>query len=55
MQVNAGEKMAKNKTVEEKADEIGLNKERIAAGLKSHKKEVTEAVDKAYAFMNKKR
>ncbi len=43
------------KEIEDMAKELGLNKERIVAGLKSHKKEVSEAVRKAYDFKNKRR
>lgn len=37
------------------ATELGLNLERIEAGLKSHPKEVGEALRKAYEFKHKKR
>ena len=46
--------MAKDKSILEKAEEIGLDKNRIAAGLKSDKKHVTEAVEAAYKFMKNK-
>lgn len=42
--------MTKSKDIEKMAEELGLNKERIATGLKSNPKEVTQAVEKAYAF-----
>jgi len=47
--------MAKEKSVLEMAKEMGLNEQRIAEGLKTHNKEITESVKKAYAFMHKKR
>lgn len=47
--------MGKDQSTQEKAKELGLNEDRIAKGLKSNNKEVTEAVNKAYAFKHKKR
>ena len=41
------------KTTKEMAEELGLNKENVELGLKKEKKGVTEAIEKAYAFMNK--
>ena len=43
------------KTIQEMAKELGLNLERIEAGLKSNPKEVGEAVKKAYEFKYRKR
>ena len=43
------------KTILEKAEELGLKKENIQAGLKSNKEGTIEAVEKAYTFMNKRR
>ena len=37
------------------AEELGLDVKNIKAGLKTNKKEVQEAVEAAYKFMNKKR
>jgi len=47
--------MAKEKTIQEMATELGLNLERIEVGLKSNPKEVGNAVKQAYEFKYKKR
>ena len=47
--------MAKEKTIQEMATELGLNQERIEASLKSNLKEVGNAVKQAYEFKHKKR
>ena len=47
--------MAKEKTFQEMAKELGLNMERIESSLKSNPKEVGEAIKKAYDFKNKRR
>ena len=47
--------MAKDKTVQEMADELGLKKENVDFGLKKDNKSTSEAIRKAYAFKNKKR
>ena len=44
--------MSKEKTILEKAKEMGLKD--VEAKLKVQKKEFTESVEKAYAFMQKR-
>ena len=41
------------KTIQEMADDIGIKKENLEEGLKKDKKNVEEAIKKAYAFKNK--
>ena len=44
--------MADKKSIKDMADEIGIKKENLDAGLKSkHKKKVEEAIRKAHEFM----
>ena len=38
------------KSTQEMAKELGLNEKRVEEGLRTHKKEITEAISKAYAF-----
>ena len=46
--------MAK-KDIKEMAEELGIKKENFEAGLKKDKKHMEDAINKAHAFMNKKR